>query len=342
MGEPLERGSGSVDEWRPDNYLAGFEALTLPLVAGPLPDEGEAPLVGTLVRRSDPSLRAHARAIVQVHGWNDYFFQDHVADFYESRGVAFYALDLRRYGRSWCDPQLRGYITSIEDYADELDAALAVVAAEHSRVLLGGHSTGGLVVALYAADRPGTLAGLVLNSPWLDMWVPPAVTSVLRPVLSQWSRRSPTALLPLPEGDEIPFYAQAMHATHGGEWDYSLDLKQERADHPRVGWLRAVIRGHRRVARGLGIDCPVLVTTSTTDAWLRPSLESARAADIVLDVDRVAAVSWRLGDLVTLARIEGGTHDLTLSAPVARERWFDAVTRWMRGYVTEEEASLTA
>lgn len=341
MGEPPEGHPGSVGAWLPDEHLAGFETLTLPLTVEALPEEGDGPLIGTLVRRSDPSLRAHERAIVHVHGWNDYFFHGHVADFYESQGVAFYALDLRRYGRSWCDPQLRGYITSLEDYADELDAALTVVAAEHPMVLLGGHSTGGLVVTLYAADRPGILAGLVLNSPWLDMWVSPALTSMLRPVLSQWSRRNPTSPLPLPDSDETPFYARAMHTTYGGEWDYSLDLKQERGDHPRVGWLRAVVHGHRRVARGLSIDCPVLVTTSTRDAWLRPSLESAREADIVLDVDRIAAASWRLGNLVTLARIEGGTHDLTLSAPAARERWFAAVSMWMRGYVPEARAAVT-
>lgn len=319
--------------WSPDEFVAGFECLTLPLGVDSLPDEGDVPLVGTLVRRSDPSLRAHERAIVHVHGWNDYFFHGHVAEFYEAQGIAFYALDLRRYGRSWSDPQLRGFITELSDYAEELDAALAVVGADHPTVLLGGHSTGGLVVALYASDRPGRLAGLVLNSPWLDMWVTPALSTVLGPVLSHWSRFKPTSLLPLPDSDETPFYAQAMHTTYGGEWNYSLDLKLERADHPRVGWLRAVIQGHRRVARGLNVDCPVLVTTSTKDAWMRPSLQSAREADIVLDVDRIAAASWRLGNVVTLARIEGGTHDLTLSPAPARDRWFEAVRTWLRGYV---------
>ncbi|MFT3875891.1 MAG: alpha/beta hydrolase [Propioniciclava sp.] len=333
MGEPPDGRPGHAEGWSPDEHLAGFECLRLPLAADPLPEEDGAPLVGTLIRRSDPALRAHARAILHVHGWNDYFFHGHVAEFYEAQGIAFYALDLRRYGRSWVEPQLRGFITDLSDYTEELAAALSVIGAGHPVVLLGGHSTGGLVVTLYASDHPGTLAGLVLNSPWLDMWVTPALTSVLRPVLSQWSRRNPTLPLPLPDSDETPFYAQAMHSAYGGEWNYSLDLKLERADHPRVGWLRAVIQGHRRVARGLNLDCPVLVTTSTKDAWLRPSLESARESDIVLDVDRIAAVSWRLGNVVALARIEGGTHDLSLSPSPARERFFEAVTAWLRGYV---------
>ncbi|MBK8462278.1 MAG: hypothetical protein IPL36_04350 [Nigerium sp.] len=111
MGEPPERRSVAVGAWLPDEHVAGFETLTLPLAVDALPEEGDVPLVGTLVRRQDRSLRAHARAIVHVHGWNDYFFHGHVADFYEAQGVAFYALDLRRYGRSWATRRWRATST---------------------------------------------------------------------------------------------------------------------------------------------------------------------------------------------------------------------------------------
>ncbi len=317
--------------WRPDTLLDGFESLTLTLETESLPDEGDEPLCATLVRRVDPRLRTATRAVVHVHGWNDYFFHPHVADFWEDQGFAFHALDLRRYGRSLRPGQLRGYIADLDDYAEELDAALAVVRESHDSVLLTGHSTGGLTVSLYASQRPGALAGLVLNSPWLDMWGPPAVTSMLKPLLREWSKRAPTSVFPVPESEEN-VYARAMHASHGGEWDYSFDLKTEAAEPIRVGWFRAILQGHARVARGLDIDCPVLVTTSGRTLWLRRYSDEAREADIVLDVNRINAVAWRLGPLVTTARIEGGTHDLALSPPDARRRWFEAIATWVRAY----------
>ncbi len=317
--------------WRPDPLVPGFECLTVPLDTPPLPDEGEEPLCVTIVRRQGPRPRASRRAVVQVHGWNDYFFHPHVAEFWEGQGFAFHAVELRRYGRSLRPGQLRGYITDLADYAEELDTALALVRESHDRVVLSGHSTGGLTVALYAADRPGVLDGLVLNSPWLDMWGPPAVTSMLKPLLREWSKRAPTSVFPMPEAEEN-VYARAMHASHGGEWDYSFDLKTQDAEPIRVGWLRAILQGHAHVARGLGIDCPILVGTSARTTWLRRYSDEARGADIVLDVNRINAVAWRLGPLVTLARIEGGTHDLALSPPAARAAWFRAMATWVRAY----------
>lgn len=317
--------------WRPDALLRGFESLTLPLGAAALPAEGDEPLCLTVVRRSDARRRSFARAVVQVHGWNDYFFHPHVAEFWEGQGFAFHAVELRRYGRSLRPGQLRGYIADLADYSEELDAALALVHADHESVVLSGHSTGGLTVSLYVADHPGVVDGLVLNSPWLDMWGPPAVTSMLKPLLREWSKRAPTSVFPMPESEEN-VYARAMHATHGGEWDYSFDLKTEESEPIRVGWLRAILQGHARVAQGLSIDCPVLVTTSAKTVWLRRFSDEAREADIVLDVNRINAVAWRLGPLVTLARIEGGTHDLGLSPPDARARWFESIATWLRAY----------
>ena len=54
-------------------------------------------MIATLVRRQP---KPGARAMLYVHGHNDYFFQRHVADFYAGLGIGFYALDLRKCGRS--------------------------------------------------------------------------------------------------------------------------------------------------------------------------------------------------------------------------------------------------
>ena len=42
----------------------------------------------------------HKRAVLYLHGRNDYFFQTHLADAFLSAGYEFYALDLRTCGRA--------------------------------------------------------------------------------------------------------------------------------------------------------------------------------------------------------------------------------------------------
>ena len=127
--------------WSPD-FLGGYETteLVLPGAETAPGEPDDVDLVATLIRKSGP--RAGARAVLYLHGWNDYFFQTHVADYLSDLGYDFYAVDLRRYGRSIRPGQLRGFIGNLDDYTLELDAAADLIATDHDRLLLMGHSTG--------------------------------------------------------------------------------------------------------------------------------------------------------------------------------------------------------
>ncbi len=110
--------------WAPDVLGDEFEQLTLPLGSD---DEGEvvATLVRALPRRSawQRALRwalgpGDAREladtdVLYVHGWSDYFFQKRLARFWTGRGARFFALDLRKYGRSLRPGQTPGYISDL-------------------------------------------------------------------------------------------------------------------------------------------------------------------------------------------------------------------------------------
>ena len=76
----------------------------------------------------------HRRAVLYVHGWNDYFFQTHLADHLTDLGFDFYAIDLRRYGRSLRRGHLHGFITDLDDYGLELAAATEVIAEGHDQL----------------------------------------------------------------------------------------------------------------------------------------------------------------------------------------------------------------
>jgi alpha-beta hydrolase superfamily lysophospholipase len=98
-------------------------------------------------------------------------------------------------------------------------------------------------------------------------------------------------------------------------------------------WLAAIFRGQDRVARGLGIEAPVLVLLSARSTAPVRWSEAMRTSDTVVDVVGIARRIPALGSVVTLARIEGGLHDVTLSAPEVRDVVWRETARWFHGYV---------
>ena len=114
--------------------------------------------------------------ILYVHGYNDYFFQEELAEKSDSAGFAFFAIDLHYNGRSYSEGEPRSDMRSVKEYYAELDAAVALskkIAAKGSNVNLPfvilGHSQGGLITPNYLNERNSEdFAALVLNSPFLD------------------------------------------------------------------------------------------------------------------------------------------------------------------------------
>ena len=146
--------------WQPDRLLPSFEALELEA-----PDDYDGRVVATLVRLPVPEARRGA--VLYVHGFIDYFFQRHMAERFAAEGYVFHALDLRKHGRSLLPHQHPCFCKDISEYYDDITRALAEI---DTFVLLAGHSTGGLVCSLYAAEgeRRSQVSALWLNSPFFD------------------------------------------------------------------------------------------------------------------------------------------------------------------------------
>jgi alpha-beta hydrolase superfamily lysophospholipase len=338
--------------WVPDILGKPFEQLTLPLGL----DGEHGPLVATLVRSiPNPLLTLFAPLrdvdVLYVHGWSDYFFQRDLARFWTARGARFYALDLRRYGRSLRDGQTPGYIDSLEDY--DLDIAVALHAMGHAvgaagqgrpaapdtrsegrRLVLMGHSTGGLTLTLWAARHPGAAHAVVLNSPWLELQLGTLGRQALAPLVDMRARLDPRGTQP---AVDFGFYTRAQDEIgtlpedeHRGIW------RPDRGFPTAPGWLSAVMGGHRRVAAGVDVGCPVLVLLSAGSTTPLSWRESMTSTDSVLVVDDIARASTRIGELVTIARVDGAIHDVFLSRPRARAIAYDALDRWARAYVVPD------
>ncbi|MEV4200230.1 alpha/beta hydrolase [Micromonospora globbae] len=311
----------------PDVLGPPYERQTIDLGA-----DDEGPVVATLVRRRAD--RPTRRAVLYVHGFVDYFFQTHLADFFAERGWDFYALDLRKYGRSLLPHQTPNFCRDLADYFPELDAAAEIIRTDdgHDTLLAVGHSTGGLIVSLWAHARRDAriVDGIFLNSPFFDFNAPWVVRRPLVAAVSGLGRRAPHRVVPFGLGT---VYGESIHADHRGEWSYDLTWKPLAGFPVRAGWLRAIRAAQRQLRAGLDIPVPVLLACSTRSFRGKRWHESAALADAVLDVAHMVRYAPRLGRHVTVSRFDGGMHDLTLSGPAVRERVFTEVGRWAEAFL---------
>ena len=293
-------------------------------------DEGE--VVATLVR-----LRAAGptnRAVLYLHGFVDYFFQTHLAEFYTARGYDFYALDLRKYGRSLREHQTPNFIADLADYDAEINEAVRIIRQDegHDTLVLNGHSTGGLIAALWAnrVRGRGLVQGLFLNSPFFEFNSPWLVRHTLNPIVGFLGKRRPKAGIPQELGKT---YGRSLHRDYDGEWEYDLAWKPLQGYTIYAGWVRAISQAHRELQAGLAVDVPVLVAASAR-TYRGGFADAAHHADAVLDVEHIAKYAPGLGPDVTLVRIEGGKHDLVLSPTAARELVFGTLDGWLRSTPT--------
>jgi alpha-beta hydrolase superfamily lysophospholipase len=313
------------------------DVLGEPYFAEPieLPDDIEGKVLATLVSRSAARKARGSlpgRAVLHVHGFADYFFQTAAADFWTERGYDFYAVDLRKYGRSLLPHQTPNFALDLAEYFPELDEAHRRITERdgNEHVLVSGHSTGGLIAALWLVDRRLPVAGLVLNSPWLDLQGSFLLRTAGTKAIDQVGARRPYQAIPRAVSG---LYARSLHRDHRGEWNFNLEWKPVESFPVYAGWLRAVRRGHARCHRGVDVGAPVLMLTSARSGHPREWDDLVQSTDIVLDVEQMWRWAPRLGPHVTMVRIDGAMHDVTLSAEPARKRVFDVIARWLVAYV---------
>lgn len=321
-----------MSEWRPDILGSGFEQRTLDLGA-----QDDGPLVATLVRRM-PSWRRSRFGplrdvdVLYVHGWSDYFFQSGLARFWTDRGARFFALDLRRYGRSLREGQTPGYVADLADYDRDIAAALDAMDRGRRRLVLLGHSTGGLTLTLWAARHPDAAVALVLNSPWLELQGGAVARQTLAPIVQLRA-----AVNPLGGQPEVDFGFYTRAQTEIGALPvpgYRTQWRPERGFPTHPGWFNAIMAGHTRIAAGVETGCPTLVLLS--QRWTPPVQwsEDMTRTDTVIVVDEIARAATRIAADMTIERIDGGIHDLFLSRPTPRAEAYARLDRWLsRGVV---------
>lgn len=341
-----------MNDWLPDVLGSGFTQLTLPLTPN---DDG--PGCATLVRydrqadpQAFPNPLPYRFVMLYVHGWNDYFYQAHVARSVDQTGGHFYAIDLRAYGRSIRSWQTPGWTDNLRSYDEDFHHAIRLLRREHPGLpfVLAGHSTGGIITSFWAHRHPGAIDALVLNSPWLALQGSAMVQAMASPLAAAISTTyDPRQVIPTPGndfhhlcitgyravGESIPPGEEDDPYWQEGGWNPDPVWRNSETHPTRAGWIWAVLEAQNFVTSGMNIDCPILVLHSRksyTDPTWDPE---CRNCDCVLDVTQIRESSIKLGQHVTVIGLEGAGHDVFISRRPVREKALNELQSWLNTYV---------
>lgn len=311
--------------WHAD-ILPGYEARYV--------NQGEAfdgPCRSTIVRKRcvEPSQKAY----LYIHGFNDYFFQSEMGERFVDSGYNFYAVDLRRYGRSKEPWQYPYNVRKLEEYFADIDSALSQIRRDGNRdITLSGHSTGGLTVSLYAAlhGEECPVDRVVTDSPFLEWNFSSFRRNFLIPVVSF---AAPLAYDKKIKQSHCDGYAYSLLRDHHGEWVYNTDWKMIYSPPVTMGWVRAIERGQGKLLKNAKrISVPLLVMHSSRRIDGCDWTPEFQTGDAVLDPQMIAERGRRLGADVHVVRIDSGLHDLILSEPSPRENAYSTIFSFIKSH----------
>lgn len=290
-------------------------------------DDYDGKVVATLVRKK--SAQATKKAVLYIHGFSDYFFQTEMAEQFNQHGYDFYALDLRKYGRSKLPHQKFYYLLDLREYDAEITKALEIIGQEnHNQVLLAGHSTGGLITTLYAAHYPDhrLIKALWTNSPFYDFYKSVIEKKVGIPLLSEVGERLPNAKFP---SGLNQWYTPSLHKDFYGEWDFNLNWKPKSLPFVHLCFVNAIHKAQKEIHRGISLNIPTLIMHSHQSKYPKKWGVDAQQSDVILDVKDMTDNAKKMkGDVQTLA-IKNALHDLVLSAPPVRKKVYEDLFSWL-------------
>ncbi|TRX39735.1 alpha/beta hydrolase [Flavobacterium restrictum] len=301
----------------------GFEQTTINQ-----PNDYEGKVITTVIRKRTtiPS----TKAVLYVHGFNDYFFQEEMAAEFIQKGFHFYAVDLRKYGRSILPNQRQNNTRNLAEYYTDLDDALLLMKQEgNEKILLYGHSTGGLIASLYAAERIEyeLFDAVFCNSPFYDMNLPEIQKKTLIPIVALLGKIIPN--LPIPVGFSA-LYGESLHQNDHGEWDYNLNWKPHLIGTLNAGWIAAIHKGHLKIRAGITVGVPILILHSEQSLYPKQWSESLFEGDAILNVTAIAhKASLIQAPKKEILAIRGAIHDLVLSKKAVRKTVFETLFGWL-------------
>lgn len=291
------------------------------------PDDYEGKVIATLIH-SNQNVEGR-KSVVYIHGFNDYFFHPHLGEGFNKSGYNFYALDLRKYGRSLLSHQHPNYCKDISEYYEEITETLEIIKKENGNdIIILGHSTGGLIASMYAnfGERKELITALVLNSPFFEFNISETERNINLFFAKIISFFMPYANKSKPLSK---LYNSSLLKSYNGEWEFNEEWKPEQGFPAYFKWLIAIYDAQTKLKSDSNISKPILVMHSTHSYIPKKWSNDILGMDIVLNIEHIKETGQKLGKKVTFLPVENAIHDIFLSKKEVRDTAFNEMINWL-------------
>lgn len=309
--------------YQPDVLGNDFEQLTLQF-----PDDYEGKVTATLIKKNNNI--TSSKAVLYLHGFNDYFFQEEMAKTFEENNINFYALDLRKYGRSLLPHQKLNNLRDLKEYDAEIMEALKIIEVSgNDTILLAGHSTGGLTATYFAARHPTIkiIKAVFVNCPFFQFNVSSLELAFGIPLLSSLAKYFPNFKINPGLSD---LYGKSLHKSEQGFYSYNLKWKPVHVPNINLSFIKAIHQAQLFIQQGCEIKMPLLVMHSDKSSKPKILNEEVFKTDIVLNVAHINKYAQKIEGPVSIVAIPNGIHDLLLSAAPVKEIVYEKIFAWLK------------
>jgi len=283
----------------------------------------------TLIYQTVPNA---SKAILYIHGFNDYFFNEAFAQKFIEKGYSFFAIDLHHYGRNLTPTSKPYYFEDIKEFDEEINLAIRTIKEDfHTPDLtLYGYSQGALIATLYAY-RYGLIDRLILDSAFFDFYFDSWIENIALPAVAFLGKWFPSFKI---SSTSPNVFAQSLHQSFNGEWEFDLNLKATHTNAPiYLGWIHAIYEAQQIIHNKIDLNLPVLSLYSNVSYKEDSPKEWHFKGDIVLDVKDIKRYSNHLNKNASLTVhkvIPDAMHGVTFSKEHVRQKAYDEIFNWLK------------
>ena len=260
---------------------------------------------------------------VHIPGFNDYIFNKDLMNRLNIHNISFYGVELHNYGRNINkNTKKKYYFDNIDDCLIQINDAINYLKKDR-KVILSGHSMGGLLAFLYL-KKYKNIDALFLNSPFFKFNV--SFLQYIGLYLMSFSSKFFEDLYI--QADEVNLYGITISNRYRGEWEIDeryKDIVQE----PKIyfSWIRAILQGQNEVEY---INTQIPILTLISDKSSNGKNENLLfKSDIVLNVEDIEKISYKLSPNTKLFKIKDALHNVFLSKKEVRDKAYKQFFIWM-------------
>jgi alpha-beta hydrolase superfamily lysophospholipase len=265
------------------------------------------------------------KALIWIHGFNDYYYHFHIGDKLLNEGYDIYALTLRRYGEVCSNKEGLFYTNNLDEYLEDIDNVFNFISKyNYEKIFLYGHSTGGLTSTIYCqkGEYRDKINGLILNAPFFDFNDSIFNEFLLKHIVSRIGYFFPRFKLKKYNPNKYNANSEEIY-----ERFYFNDNYKLRGGSPvYAGWIYTINKHQELIKnKNISLDIPILVIYS--DKTIAGNKQDK--GDNTLDMSEINKYSDYLGNNVKEVIIKDAIHDVLCSEDKPRKEAIKCMFDWL-------------